>query len=1439
MEHRWFYVRGTEEFRDCLNALSRGHAAEVAKIVESLASTWEQGNDLSAELIANDVYCVRSGGKDVEYRLFLIKVHFGLNEFGQVVVYVPIAVVKRPDEAIYQSYRSRAKNRELELTETEKREIIHACEAHFRTLERNLPTVSDETREFLLAIQGFHEQSAHLRRDNITIYESYSFCEWTRSLDQTQLRVLHTRLIELVERIGSEKNSRFGGDLDKVIVDLPEIGWREEIWYSVKQNETGTILFLCRTDEYDDEEIHRLSFRAYPSYVIYGEDLWLAIQRQQAVSLALSPEEEEIIEDVLKKQELPVFISGRAGSGKSTMLYYLFSNYWYYLDQFRSKMVFLTYTTNLKQAASVQINRVTELLAHVDSVDKRRGDYPPVMTTCEFLLLLLGNPEGSYPQHQYLDFNRFRTLVRKNRSLRISEDVCWHVIRTYIKGYFSDRLMTPEEYAQIPSKDKTVNEAEFREAYQVFSWFRENYPEYWDELDLARELLQRDDLPEYYIIFCDEAQDFTRVEFELMFRLSFASRYDFGYEMPIVPLVLAGDPLQTINPTGFRPEALRALLYDMVVQRVKCSVAASRREHYRELVHNYRSSEDITRLSNLINLVRSSVLARRPRDYGFPQAPWRKGESSPPGLLPLSRFNTDPAPDSFHIIIHPELKEQIHSDPDSASEHVAIRELIAKEEPNLWTPLEIKGLEKDYVVIYGFGQILRQLLEKICVQSQGSLSLENPETRRRISELVTESTDARIKLEYFFSNLYVAITRGVNHLYIVDTQTGCETLWNLLLDEGRWLPLLEVARSPEWAVREYFSGVVPVDQISSKPIDMHEEARQSRKRWKEERDVDSARRAVRWYRKLKNVREADIIQAEIYEYEREWGKASEYYENAGDTEKAVLCRFRNSEWQEVCRLLNANTSLRSNPLNDWIKAWVQVKQHIEESLTNQTSQEQKQWISERLGNWLSQTEDVLSAYTQGIDRETIKSEVRRTLDQVEGKISKEARSYLRQTLISQYEKLLSFVSPDMKAGIVQRLKNEYWADRKYSDFISICDSYGLDEQDQGRYLTAKAEMRGFPVGLSYLIQEQAFSEAVDFWKKHGSPWVTETVELIGPLLGRREATTALEVAIRNFRLDLVAYVLDKALSDRDVRREELVALLQRMLSVAEAQPETPLILAVTIACLKLGSRDESFRAMHLCIQTGVEAKQVVGLVIEHDCDDFLIGRILASEMLARSGVEYLLKDMKFVSYILNGLSEYLSHARIYAKTIEDFLYKFSGRVYKIARRRNFSEPRELVIEIDYLHDIIKFRVANLIADPRRAAIIRDLLQAKDILNEMLAEVASEHEQTETTLSLAGDDWNYILRCVKGDQIQLGQDERAHYFHLPDTPIIVRLLRQERRMLFVNTETGDTKSYFRSTSRSKVESLWGHGEVRVEKTRATITTDATSLEIEIDPARGSQ
>ena len=117
--------------------------------------------------------------------------------------------------------------------------------------------------------------------------------------------------------------------------------------------------------ETDDlTHIIRSSRRAYPAYMLADEDTWIEIEKEPVTNMALSPEESEVLLSARRPEgAFPLFVNGRAGSGKSTVLQYLFADLlYYYLStpsvQIMGSPVYLTANGELLRIARSFIERI-------------------------------------------------------------------------------------------------------------------------------------------------------------------------------------------------------------------------------------------------------------------------------------------------------------------------------------------------------------------------------------------------------------------------------------------------------------------------------------------------------------------------------------------------------------------------------------------------------------------------------------------------------------------------------------------------------------------------------------------------------------------------------------------------------------------------------------------------------------------------------------------------------------------------------------------------------------------------------------------------------------------------------------------------------------------------------------------------------------------------
>ena len=532
------------------------------------------------------------------------------------------------------------------------------------------------------------------------------------------------------------------------------------------------------------DRLTRIARRAYPDYILWDEQIWHSLEIDSDVNLALSGEEETLLRNV----RLPIFINGRAGSGKSTMLHYMFAYYCdLYLRENRDNIdqptqifpLFLTYNQRLVDRARKVVKSVLTSHAHYIEQSYNTEDLEP-LENCfqsfqDFLLSKLPF-ENSFLRSNHISFNEFKE--RFDRSFpneRYSAEIVWHTIRTYIKGFdFSEdntEFLTFADYKdEISNKHKSVSDQDFQQIIRFWRWYQDlqNEENLWDDQDLVRFILQSIingelQISSYAAIFCDEAQDFTRIELQLILRLSAWSQYRLRPPVHSLPFAFAGDPMQTVNPTGFRWNNLRANFYERILLPLdpdgSKGICNPENVMLRELQQNYRSTREIVYFSNIVHLWRKVLLNLTDIN---PQNSWWDDQQS-------ARVGKGVISQNFTVQELAKLANQgiifvlpcdeggemafIRDTPQLLQAFPSINEQILP--PNVYSAVAVKGSEFPVVIALFFGEYFAEAF----------------------GERDLEITPQNIELEYFLNKLYVAISRGQEYLAVIDTQRGDQRLW--------------------------------------------------------------------------------------------------------------------------------------------------------------------------------------------------------------------------------------------------------------------------------------------------------------------------------------------------------------------------------------------------------------------------------------------------------------------------------------------------------------------------------------------------------------------------------------------------------------------------------------------------------------------------------------
>jgi hypothetical protein len=675
-------------------------------------------------------------------------------------------------------------------------------------------------------------------------------------------------------------------------------------------------------------DIRRIARRAYPGYVLADPDLWIEIQGETQANMALSPEESGILEGArTRTNPFPLFINGRAGSGKSTILQYLFAAFTrvYLKSAARHTVdppIYLTANVELLRTAKERVERLIRLDHGVGSAadSDHFSELPKSIESAfrdfhsyELALLTQEERRTKFQSAHRIEYASFRNRwadkfgQQPDAREKYGPELSWHVIRTYIKGMSPDDFLDIHEYLQLPSAQQTVSQATYELVYDKVwkAWYRDliDRDGYWDDQDLARFILENERAAARHpAVFCDEAQDFTRIELELLLQINLFSARDLSpEELGKVCFVFAGDQFQTLNPTGFRWEAVKATFVEKFVHEMDHGRKTRPGLNYTELEYNYRSTEKIVRFSNAVQAYRASQF-HLPELR--PQQPWSSGM----GPLGVDYFFSSDG--EFWrryrelkgiVVIVPcaEGDERRYVENDEAlRQHVVISDGVPS---NVFSASRAKGCEYQAVVVYGFGAFLLK-----------SRTL----TESSISPL--ESRDTALEFEYFINRLYVAVSRAKRRLIIVDSEKSFGSLWSFATETDGFERLWRKWEKGRDVWPGNIEGMRPgihanLDEATS--VDPSDLAKNFKSEGKARRDPYYMRQAANMFAATGDVAEQAQCTAIAFEYEERYVEAGVAYEKGGYSKDAMRMYWRGDSqgWEQLERYSMASLSIKEEP----------------------------------------------------------------------------------------------------------------------------------------------------------------------------------------------------------------------------------------------------------------------------------------------------------------------------------------------------------------------------------------------------------------------------------------------------------------------------------------------------------------------------------------------
>lgn len=852
--------------------------------------------------------------------------------------------------------------------------------------------------------------------------------------------------------------------------------------------------------------------RSYPAYLLADEQSWLAIEKGKEANLALSAEEEQILKSVSTSipghGSLPLFINGRAGSGKSTMLLYLFADYCYrkYYDKqgrrrsepLPGEPLFLTYNERLLEVAK---EGVTTLLSSHHRFVAERSQKEPLERVDHFFQpfqkflfdLLPQSEKKHFDQDKYISFHRFKQLYQGTISLetkgnyslhlpqarRYSPETCWHVIRSFIKGYGLQEHMTPEDYQEeVPRKEHTISLEKFQGIYDTIweRWYKRITKEqgYWDDQDLIAKVLElKCYRPNYTAIFCDEAQDFTRLELQVIMRLSIFSQYHLGYQpLQSLPFAFAGDPFQTLNPTGFHWSSVQAIFDAEVITALDPADQLKLAINFQTLTFNYRSTPPIVQVTNLIQLWRHVLFDIQELQ---PQTAWHPGNFPQPQKFILNQnIDTESLADYIKdtIIIVPceEGEEADYAKADEVLSALFPESSKTENLKNVLSAITAKGLEFKKVILYKFGE----------------------ECNQSVWNLKGKSTDQRVKIEYFFNKLYVAASRATEYLFVVDSEKGDRQLWQYASDEALLQVMLKFAKNRE----RWEDSVQTISPGNPKTVQQLREdnpqtiAQEFEKQGLNSQNPDFLRRAKQFYSDLDELEKAKLCEAWALKFEENFLSAGNQFLELSNSEEAWQCFWQGMCWLELANCYNHNSTTHTaeRPIAifmaaepDELEAAINFTLLLKSQLLNPDSTENSSTTIDELTN--------SKQWKKALEEYTLRIEALLNLPDLNSETAQQFGEVLEVLVIPDGE------LNQLAAKCFYRAKN-------YEQAVHNWEVANVVQTPE--YNLAKAKLLPVPDALQYLAQAGEYDNIIIKWEQAGKPRERHWIQYIAPALEAKQ-----------------------------------------------------------------------------------------------------------------------------------------------------------------------------------------------------------------------------------------------------------------------------------------------------------------------------------------------
>ena len=398
------------------------------------------------------------------------------------------------------------------------------------------------------------------------------------------------------------------------------------------------------------------------------------------------------------------------------------------------------------------------------------------------------------PKGKEINFRAFdQWITRYKQAYKIKDSYkLYEEFKGVLTGAVVDQpYLSQEAYLALGIKQSVYTLEERKSVYELFEKYLQFLPEsgYYDSNLVAFDYLKKVQ-PTYDFVVVDEVQDITNVQLLLILQ----SLHKPGH------FLLCGDANQIVHPNSFSWANVKTMFYRQELKRDLARVLAT----------NYRNTPEVTHLANQLLRVKNTRFGSIDKEstYLINSIAARQGsvdfyQDTDKIKKDLNRKTSQSA--KFAVLVMQE------EDKAEARKHFRT--------PLLFSVQEAKGLEYENIILYNFISNSEREFLSIC-EGVNPEDLQGELTYGRAKD----KSDKSLEIYKFYINaLYVAITRAVKNLYVIEQRT-----------KHRLLALLELTN---------FQQDVRIKEQQSSQEEWQQEARRLELQGKEEQ-AEAIRRSI-------------------------------------------------------------------------------------------------------------------------------------------------------------------------------------------------------------------------------------------------------------------------------------------------------------------------------------------------------------------------------------------------------------------------------------------------------------------------------------------------------------------------------------------------------------------------------------------------------------------